>query len=172
MPRVTPLIEKVPPDDGQRESYWVLLVIGIILLIGGIGIAQHQTPPVQQPHHLVLSVADKAILMALQNAGEEIAFLHNTGTPYPHPDRLKEEGVPPFAVDVGLKETHRWRQITSGCYVGTPIPESLSSQFLFLLIITEGNNAHVYWQGVDPHVLDQLKGDCDPDEHWQVFNNA
>ncbi len=161
-------VEKVRPDNGSRESGWVFLTIAVILLIGGFGISQHQQEKPELPEHLTLGIADKAILTALRNAGDEIQFMLDDAQTLPTPDQLREELVPPFVAQPGLEDTHYWRLFEQRCYIGEPTAARKSSM---RFLLTFDGEVSVYWQlaTAGSHSHGSV---CNVDEHWQVFKNA
>ncbi|MGY0218012.1 DUF6162 family protein [Endozoicomonadaceae bacterium StTr2] len=163
--------EQVRPDDGRRESGWVLLAIVLILLSGGIGIASHQAAPTSRPDYLSLSVQDKAVLTDLRNAGDEILFLQEDGQPLPDVLQLADDGIPPFQQQSNQQRSHHWQKQSGPCYAGTPV----NGTGLNFLLLLEGS-VRVYWQPAATHESDSLHSDeaatCSPDEHWQLFQHA
>lgn len=166
-------IEHIRPSDGRQESGWVLLTILLILLAGAYGISVNQTVPAKLPGYLLLDVADKAVLTALRNAGDEILFLAEAGDELPDVASLVADGIPPFSAPVSSDVKHHWQRIEGHCYLGTPLKSSTGIQFL----LTLDQGVEVYWRLPDPdhnHSPQPERTDsaCTPDEHWQVLNNA
>ena len=166
-------IEPIRPSDGRQESGWVLLTILLILLAGGYGISAHQTVPAKLPGYLLLDVADKAVLTALRNAGDEILFLSEAGEELPDIASLIADGIPPFSPSVSGNVKHHWQRIEGHCYLGTPLKNSTSVQFLLRL----EQGVEVYWRPSEPNHThapqpERTGAACTPDEHWQVLSNA
>jgi hypothetical protein len=160
--------ERVTPDNGRKESAGVFLAIVMILLLGGFWGSQNQIDVTPPPKHLDLSVAEKAILVALINAGDEILFMTEGGAPLPKIDELIAYDLPPFASQIKGVSDYRWQRLHD-CYLG--IPETGKSLAQFMLTFNKGVN--VYWSSlveVNAHTLETKN--CHPDASWQVFNNA
>ncbi|MGY8872845.1 MAG: DUF6162 family protein [Pseudomonadales bacterium] len=160
--------ERVNPDNGRKESAGVFLAIVMILLAGVFWGYHNQIDVTPPPKHLDLSVAEKAILVALINAGDEILFIAEGGTSLPQVDELIAYDLPPFASQIQGVANYRWQRL-HGCYLG--IPESGESLAQFMLTFDGGVN--VYWSSlvkVNAHTLETQN--CHPDERWQVFSNA
>ena len=166
-------LERIRPSDGRQESGWVVLTILLILLAGGYGISANQTVPAKLPGYLMLDVADKAILTALRNAGDEILFLTEAGDELPDVARLIADNIPPFSGPVSGDVKHHWQRIEGHCYLGTPLQNSPGVQ----LLLTLDEGVEVYWRLAKPdhnhaHQPERTGSACTPDEHWQVLNNA
>ena len=164
-------LERIRPNDGRQESGWVVLTILLILLAGGYGISTNQTVQVKLPGYLLLDVADKAVLTALRNAGDEILFLSEAGDELPDVARLIADSIPPFSGPVSGDIKHHWQRIEGRCYFGTPVKNSPGVQFL----LTLDQDVEVYWRPAKPdhnHQPERTGSACTPDEHWQVLNNA
>ena len=160
--------ERVTPDNGRKETTGVFLAIVVVLLLGGFWGSQNQVDVTSSPKHLSLSVTEKAVLVALINAGDEILFLAENGDSLPQIDELIASDLPPFASQIQGVAVYHWQQL-QGCYLG--IPEGGESLAQFMLTFDGGVN--VYWSSlekVNAHTLETQN--CHPDESWQVFSNA
>ncbi|OMH33667.1 DUF6162 family protein [Motiliproteus sp. MSK22-1] len=168
-------IEPVRSDNGRQESRWVLLAVLLILFVGGYGVTTNQSVPAKPPGYLLLDVKDKAVLTALRNAGDEIQFLAQEGSPLPEVASLAAEGIPPFSDHLSATSRHRWRKLDGACYIGTPLNASNGSSVQFLLVLN--TRVLVYWRSVErshkhSHQSKRTTSACTPDEYWQVLHNA
>ncbi|WP_028469070.1 hypothetical protein [Neptunomonas japonica] len=160
--------ERVTPDNGRKETTGVFLAIVVILLLGGFWGSQNQVDVTPPPKHLSLSVIEKAVLVALINAGDEILFMAENGDSLPQIDELIASDLPPFSSQIQDVASYRWQQL-KGCYLG--IPERAESSAQFMLTFDGGIN--VYWSSLVTAVEHTLETkNCHPDASWQVFNNA
>ncbi|MFP2770241.1 DUF6162 family protein [Oceanisphaera sp. KMM 10153] len=112
--RKTGSLERVPPDDGRRETLWVMLTLALILLAGAAGIAWRQQAAAEAAPHTGLNMQDSRLLTELAIAAEEIRFLTSAGDPWPTAGRLAALSVPPFD-----REGLVWQQPETNCYATT-----------------------------------------------------
>ncbi|OXY80953.1 DUF6162 family protein [Oceanimonas doudoroffii] len=107
-------LERVPPNDGRRETLWVMLTLALVLLAGAAGITWRQQVTLTAAPHTALSTPGSRLLTELAIAAEEIRFMTPEGEAWPTVTRLAELGVPPFD-----RPELVWQQPEAACYSTT-----------------------------------------------------
>lgn len=106
--------ERVPPNDGRRETLWVMLTLALVLLAGATGIAWRQHTATVAAPHTELNLEGSRLLTELTIAAEEIRFMTPDGEAWPGLDELSESGIPPFD-----RPELVWQQPEAACYLTT-----------------------------------------------------
>ena len=154
----TVIIEKVIPDDGRRESLWLISSIAIILFFAAITLHYNQADRVEPARHQELGITGKAVLTALRNAGDEIQFMMEQPDNFPSVNELIEAEVPPFADNTGAFASYQWSLLNNHCYLGTPA----DSDYPEFLLFADSDHPHIYWRYDRSTAVD-----CSTTTHWQ-----
>ncbi len=153
-------VEKVRPNDGQRETAWLLAAVGLILLLAFFGLHYNRAQVKTETAHLALDVNGRAMLTALSNAADEIGFIATDAVLTLV--ELVELGIPPFAPDSGPSRQYRWQQVTDHCLYATPVDPAQA-----VFIFKQGTaHAQVYWRFVQPDAVD-----CSDLSQWQTMHH-
>lgn len=135
-------LERVPPDDGRRESLWVALAMLLVLGAGAAGIWLRQEAAEPPAAHLSLNREQTQWLTELSIGAEEIRFMAPAGGPWPEPAALAALAVPPFD-----RPEYRWQQPAADCYQAVD-PANLGDFALWLA--PEGG---IFFHAGDSHPL-------------------
>lgn len=155
------IIERVKPDDGRQESYWLVASILIILSIASVVLQLNQAAAPTAQKHLSLNVEGKAVLTALSNAADEILFM-SEGESLPSVEELMEQGIPPFTDGSGTFSAYQWQQPQPDCYFGR---SNLSGAQEFVLKIS-ADHSTVYWRETT-----ELTPTCSQLSQWQTASH-
>ncbi len=152
--------ERVVPDNGRQETYWLVGSIAIILVFAAVTLKFNQQALAPKTEHLELDVTGKAVLTALRNAADEISFISD-GHHLPSVDELIDSAVPPFADDTGAFSGYSWKKLDSDCYYGQN--ENGSPDF----VLKFSNHAEIYWHSAGATSLRS----CTTLSGWQTAHN-
>lgn len=181
------VVEYVIPNDGRKETFWVVCAIAFILMCAAFFLQTNQAESFKPHSHLQLSVKGKAVLTALSNAANEISFFAEDEQ-YPSIEFLVANEIPPFADLTGAFSEYLWHQPAPNCYVGyagraqngsqknSQISSKKSSQDLpdFMLIMSEnaGGANQVFWRdSVSSPAKQALTSPCNHFMSWQTVEN-
>ncbi|TWA80342.1 hypothetical protein FBZ83_109148 [Azospirillum brasilense] len=101
----------------ERETLWVALAAGAILVSAALAVGLRAVPEADAPlaAHLIdsrtgLTAAEQGLYADLKAAGEEIAALREAEGRAPTPEELAAEALPPFAADpsAAARGGHAW----------------------------------------------------------------
>lgn len=101
--------ERLLPDDGRRESGWLLLCIAIILTAAAMLLQFNQTQTRSATTHLHLDLQGRAMLTSLINAADEIRFITSDPGVLPALAELVDMQLPPFAADTEHAGQYQWQ---------------------------------------------------------------
>ncbi|AWJ82236.1 hypothetical protein TSH58p_01490 (plasmid) [Azospirillum sp. TSH58] len=110
----------------ERETLWVALAAGAILVSAALAVGLRAAPETEAPlaAHLVdsrtgLTAAEQGLYADLKAAGEEIAALRTAAGRAPTPEELAAGALPPFAADssAAARGGHTWT--LTGTLTGT-----------------------------------------------------
>lgn len=173
------VVERVIPNDGRKETFWVVCAIAFILLCAAFFLQTNQAEAFKPHSHLQLSVKGKAVLTALSNAADEISFFAEDEQ-YPSIEFLVANEIPPFADPTGAFSEYSWYQPATNCYIGyaghAQNGSQTSSKNLpdFMLIMSEstGGANQVFWRdSVSSQIKQVLTSPCNHFMSWQTEEN-
>lgn len=137
----------------ERETLWVLLAAGAILVSAALAVGLRAAPDAEAPlaAHLIdsrtgLTAAEQGLHADLKAAGEEIAALRTAAGRAPTPQELAAEALPPFAADpsAAARGGHSWTLAASGhgiAYVGVSAAPELAGSLVLRL---DGHGAEIW----------------------------
>lgn len=132
--------EIISPNDGGRETLWIVISISLILILAFTGIQFNKASTHEESQHTELPIEAKRVLTDLRNAADEILF-SSEKSKFPSIEELESWDLPPFAKTPGVKSQYTWNQVERHCYVG--IPDQEENPVFILLFEKE---ASIYWK--------------------------
>lgn len=143
-------VQKVRPDDGNREGKWVVLTIVAILSSAAILMPYHQVatekPDIQAHQVLItdLHQNELGLIAELKLAHEEIRDLQlETGT-WPEVSDMEAIWIAPFVKDQNWKRkgSHQWQRIDDGVYIGV---KTSAQGSVSMLLDSRGSQADIWF---------------------------
>ncbi|CAO3383145.1 DUF6162 family protein [Azospirillum argentinense] len=139
----------------ERETLWVLLAAGAILVSAALAVGLRAAPDAEAPlaAHLIdsrtgLTAAEQGLYADLKAAGEEIAALREAEGRAPTPEELAAEALPPFAADpsAAARGGHAWTLVGTGAgdgiaYAGVSAAPELAGSLVLRL---DGHGAEIW----------------------------
>ncbi|AWJ92752.1 hypothetical protein Sp245p_23170 (plasmid) [Azospirillum baldaniorum] len=137
----------------ERETLWVALAAGAILVSAALAVGLRAVPDAEAPlaAHLIdsrtgLTAAEQGLYADLKAAGEEIAALRTAEGRAPTLAELAAEALPPFAADpsAAARGGHAWTFAKTGdgvAYAGVSAAPELAGSLVLRL---DGHGADIW----------------------------
>ena len=154
-------IEVVRPDDGRLESFWVVVFIMAVVLLGAVGVYARQQPETLADPSAILDSKQRQLLLELSIAVDEIHFMKEiSGKTEILFENLIEQGALPTFVGQSIQA---WTSIDRRCFL---LSQPNSAAAFALWLETEDHTALFFTPN-----LTILPNDCRLLSTWIEMDN-
>lgn len=184
MSALSPHQTTVPAASAGRETYWVLALIALIIMIAGLVIVARQTS--SSDHALAvyeldlrsdLSSAEQGLYSDLNVVADELLALLDDGESLPSPNKLAKQGFPPFIADATARNrgAHSWQlqhYAEGDAYIGTSQDRNIARSFLLRIQVKESSkNMDIWLHGANTRETNNLSTQRLIDTGWKQVSS-